>query len=116
LDLLCLVLCVVTCLPNPHLKEISGFYHSVLEIFAFLSCCALQGQHIGPIFRGQCRTDTVQKHGWQTNMPCNNQEKRRSHLLKDSLHIIFWRGFPLLDKDKTSEMFCDLMKVLQKVK
>jgi len=62
LDLLCLVVHVVTCLPNHHLKEISGFYHSVLEIFAFLGCCTAQGQHIGPIFRGQGRTDTLSKN------------------------------------------------------
>ena len=62
LDLLCLVLCVVTCLPNHHLKEISGFYHSVLESFAFLGCCSVQGQRIGPIFRGQGRTDTLSKN------------------------------------------------------
>jgi hypothetical protein len=39
-------------------------------------------------------------------MPCNNQEKRSSHLLEDSLPIIFWRGFPLLEKDKTSDVLC----------
>ena len=52
----------VTCLPNYHLKEISAFYHSVLEIFAFLRCCAVQGQRIGPIFTGQGRTDTLSKN------------------------------------------------------
>lgn len=62
LDLLCLVLCVVTCLPNHHLKEISSLYHSVFEIFAFLGCCAAQRQRISPIFRGLGRTDTLSKN------------------------------------------------------
>jgi hypothetical protein len=53
---------VVTCLPNHHLNEISGFYHSVLSVFAFLGCCAAQGRRIGPVFRAQARTDTLSRN------------------------------------------------------
>lgn len=44
---------------------------------------------------------------WVTNL-CHaiTDKKRSTDLLEDSPNIIFWRGLPLLENDKTSEMMC----------
>jgi hypothetical protein len=105
---------VVTCLPNHHLKEISAFYHSVLEIFAFLGC-AVQGQHIGPIFRGQGRADKLSKN--MGGKPTYAMQKPRKEKFSSSKRFTarhFVEGIPTVGGGQNlRDVLCSLQDVSQ---